>query len=136
MDMNKAFITGRICNDLELKQTTTGVPVTSFRVASERNFKNKDGERETDFLSIVAFKNTAEFITKYFNKGRKILIGGRIQVRPYTDRDGNKRTATEIIADEAHFMDGNRQDGIKDEKPVSNDFQEIDEPAFNSDLPF
>lgn len=135
MDMNKAFITGRICNDLELKQTTTGVPVTSFRVASERNFKNKDGERETDFLSIVAFKNTAEFITKYFNKGRKILICGRIQVRPYTDRDGNKRTATEIIADEACFADSNRQYGINGENPVSNNFQDIDDVS-SSDLPF
>lgn len=136
MDINKHLVSGRICTDLELKQTTTGTPVTSFRIASERNFKNRDGERDSDFLSIVAFSGTAEFITKYFSKGRKILIGGRIQARNYTDRYGNKRTAVETIADEAYFMDSNRQDGIKDENPVSDDFYEIDELESAGNLPF
>lgn len=136
MDINKHFVSGRICTDLELKQTTTGTPVTSFRIASERNFKNKDGERDTDFLSIVAFSGTAEFITKYFSKSRKILIGGRVQARNYTDRDGNKRTAVETIADEAYFMDNNSRETVKDDGSDESSAEYFQEIEVACELPF
>ena len=93
MSMNKIFLQGRIVNDIELRHTPNGVSTCSFRIAVDRDFKAKSGEKETDFITLVAWRNTADFISSYFEKGRMIFVEGRLQMRDYTDRNGNKRTA-------------------------------------------
>ncbi len=109
--LNKAFLMGRLVADPESRQTPSGVPVTTFRIAVDRDFKNKEtGEREADFISIVAWRSTAEFVSRYFSKGRMAVVEGRLQVRNYTDRDGNKRYVTEVVADNVYFGDS-RRDG-------------------------
>ena len=109
--LNKIFLMGRLVADPELKQTTTGLPVATFRIAVDRDRKNKEtGEREADFVTIVAWRATAEFVSRYFTKGRMAIVEGRLQIRPYTDRDGNKRSATEVVADNIYFGDS-RRDG-------------------------
>ena len=109
--LNKIFLMGRLVADPELKQTATGVSVATFRIAVDRDFKNKEtGEREADFVTIVTWRATAEFVSRYFSKGRMAVVEGRLQIRPYTDRDGNKRSATEVVADNVYFGDS-RRDG-------------------------
>lgn len=109
--LNKIFLMGRLVADPEAKQTPSGVPVTTFRIAVDRDFKNKQtGEKEADFVTIVAWRSTAEFVARYFTKGRMAVVEGRLQIRPYTDRDGNKRSATEVVAENIYFGDS-RRDG-------------------------
>lgn len=109
--LNKIFLMGRLVADPESRQTPSGVSVTTFRIAVDRDFKNKDtGEREADFVTIVAWRGTAEFVSRYFTKGRMAVVEGRLQIRPYTDRDGNKRSATEVVAENVYFGDS-RRDG-------------------------
>ena len=92
--LNKIFLQGRLVADPELRHTQSGIPVASFRIAVDRDFKNQNGEKEADFINIVAWRGTAEFVTRFFSKGRMIIVDGRLQVRDYTDRDGNRRYAT------------------------------------------
>lgn len=114
--LNKCFFMGRLVADPELKSTNTGVPVCTFRIACDRDYKPKDGERETDFINIVTWRSTAEFVSEYFKKGRMIVVDGRLQIRPYTDRDGNKRTAAEVVADNVYFGDSKpKGDGAGDD---------------------
>lgn len=108
--LNRITMTGRLVADPELRRTQTGVAVTSFRIANDRDFSGKDGEKETDFFDVVAWRATAEFISKYFAKGRLITVDGRLQTRAWTDRDKNKRIAHEIIVDNAYFGDSKRED--------------------------
>lgn len=109
--LNKIFLMGRLVADPEAKQTPSGVPVTTFRIAVDRDFKNKQtGEKEADFVTVVAWRGTAEFVARYFTKGRMAVVEGRLQIRPYTDRDGNKRSATEVVAENIYFGDS-RRDG-------------------------
>lgn len=103
--LNQIDVMGRLVAYPELKQTPSGVSVCSFRIACDRDYKPKDGERETDFINIVAWRNTAEFVSKYFSKGRMAVVSGRLQIRPYTDKEGNKRTATEVVANSVYFGD-------------------------------
>lgn len=103
--LNTITVCGRICNELELKTTTTGTEVLSFTVACDRDFKDSNGERQTDFIDIVAFKNTAVFVNKYFAKGRMAIVDGRLQTRMWEDKDGNKRKSVEVIADNVYFGD-------------------------------
>lgn len=107
--MNKCFLIGRLTRDPELRFTQSQVPVATFCIAVDRKFKDQSGERQTDFINIVAWRGTAEFVQKYFQKGSKIVVVGSIQVRSYDDKDGNKRTATEVIADEVEFGDSKPQ---------------------------
>lgn len=100
---NKTILMGRICNDLELKTTPSGASVLSFRLAVERAYQVKGEERVTDFFNIVAWRTTAEFISKYFSKGRMILIEGELQTRQYVDKDGAKQNVVELIVSSAHF---------------------------------
>jgi single-strand DNA-binding protein len=102
---NKAIVVGRFTADPELKQTPNGVAVTSFSIAVNRAFAPKGQERQTDFLDIVAWRQTAEFICRYFAKGKAILIEGSIQTRNYVDKNGQNRRAWEIVADSAHFVE-------------------------------
>jgi len=109
--LNHIVIMGRLVADPELRTTPSGVTVATFRVACDRDFKNKQtGERETDFVNVVVWRQTAEFVSRYFTKGRMAVVEGRLQIRPYTDRDGNKRSATEVVADNVYFADS-RRDG-------------------------
>lgn len=137
--LNKVIIMGRIGKDVELRRTQSGVAVTSFRIACERDFKDQDGERETDWIDVVAWRNTAEFIQKYFGKGRMIVVDGRLQVRPWTDKDGNQRFATEVVAESVYFGDSKTEKQAPAQSydlPQRNDdgFTEIDEE--DGELPF
>ena len=100
---NKAILMGRICNDLELKTTPAGVNVLSFRLAVDRSYQAKGEERKSDFFNIVAWRNTAEFIHRYFTKGRMILVEGELQTRQYKNKEGVEVTITELVADMANF---------------------------------
>ena len=109
--LNHITIMGRLTRDPELRRTGTGVGVASFRVAVDRDYAPKDGgERKTDFIDCVAWRQTGEFISKYFTKGRMIVVEGRLEMRDWTDKDGNKRTSAEINVDNAYFGDS-RSDG-------------------------
>ena len=102
---NKAILIGRLTADPELKQTPNGVSVCSFSIACDRAFSGRNGERQTDFINIVTWRSTAEFVSRYFRKGQLVAVQGSIQTSQYTDRDGNKRTAAEVVADNAFFVD-------------------------------
>ncbi len=102
---NKAILIGRLVADPELRQTANGLAVTSFRIAVDRPFSSKAGERQTDFIDIVAWRNTAEFVSRYFSKGKLILVEGSIQVRDYTDKNDQKRRVFEIVADNCRFVE-------------------------------
>ncbi len=108
--LNRVVLMGRLTDNPELRHTQSNIPVTTFTIACERNYRSGD-ERITDFLDIVAWRNTAEFASKYFTKGMQVAVEGSIQVRSYTDRDGNKRRAWEIIADQVYFADSKRDGG-------------------------
>ena len=109
--LNRVTVAGRIGKTPELKQTPNGVAVTSFSIACDRDFKSQSGEKETDFIDIVAWRSTAEFVSKYFTKGRMAVVSGRLQIRNWNDKDGNKRTAVEVVADSVYFGDSKRQEG-------------------------
>lgn len=110
--LNHITLMGRLVADPELRTTPQGVPVATIRLAVDRDFRNKQtGERETDFINVVAWRQTAEFVSRYFTKGRMAVVEGRLQIRPYTDRDGNKRTAAEVVADNFYFGDSQRREG-------------------------
>lgn len=100
--LNKAILMGRLVADPELRQTTNGIAVCSFRIAVDRNY-SRDRERQADFIDIVAWRSTAEFVSKYFTKGKMIIVEGSIQSRSYEDKNGNKRTAIEVVADNVLF---------------------------------
>ena len=107
--LNHITIMGRLTRDPELRRTGSGVAVTSFTVAVDRDFgKNENGEKETDFIDCVAWRQTGEFVAKYFAKGRMAVVSGRLQIRPWTDKDGNKRRTAEVVADNVYFGDSKR----------------------------
>ena len=103
--MNSTNIIGVITKDIELKETNSGVKYCHFSIAVRRNFANPDGEYETDFFNIVAWRKTAEFISEYFGKGKRIGISGRLQTSKYNDKDGNERTSVEIVANEVQLIE-------------------------------
>ena len=103
--LNHIAIMGRLTRDPELRYTQSNVPVASFTLAVDRDFKGNSGEKETDFIDVVAWRNTAEFVSKYFAKGRAAVVAGRLQIRNWTDNDGNKRKAAEVVADSVYFAD-------------------------------
>ena len=110
--LNHIVIMGRLTHDPELRRTGGGVAVASFTLAVDRNFSPKDGgERETDFIDCVAWRQTGEFVSKYFAKGRMAVVSGRLQIRSWTDKDGNKRRTAEIVADNVYFGDSKRDEG-------------------------
>ena len=102
---NKANLICRLTADPELKTTQSGISVCSFRIACDRRFSGRDGERKADFINIVAWRQTAEFVSKFFSKGKAIGVEGSIQTREYTDKEGNKRTAFEVVADNCFFVE-------------------------------
>ena len=109
--LNHIVIMGRLTRDPELRRTGSGIAVTSFSLAVDRDFGGRDGgERETDFIDCVAWRHTGEFVSKYFTKGRMAVVSGRLQIRSWTDKDGNKRRTAEVVADNVYFGDS-RRDG-------------------------
>ena len=141
--LNKIIIMGRLTIDPELRRTGSGTAVTSFSLACDRDFKSQSGDKETDFIEFVAWKNTAEFVSKYFSKGRMAVVEGRLQIRDWTDKDGGKRRSAEVVADNVYFADSKRSESNDNQKEnfnalsgrVSDDFV----PALNDDtseLPF
>lgn len=139
--LNRITLMGRLVADPEMRTTPSGVAVATLRLAVDRDFKNKQtGEKETDFISVVAWRQTAEFVSRYFTKGRLAVVEGRLQIRPYTDRDGNKRTAAEVVAGSVYFGDSQKGGDSANtsqeyQKPAqqSAGFQEVDD---DGDFPF
>ena len=110
--LNRIILMGRLTRDPELRHTQTGTPVASFSLAVDRDFKDKStGERATDFIDVVAWRQTAEFVCRYFAKGRMAVVEGRLQIRDLTDRDGGKRRSAEVVADNVYFGDSKRDGG-------------------------
>ena len=108
--LNHITIMGRLTRDPELRRTGSGIAVASFTVAVDRDFgKNENGEKETDFIDCVAWRQTGEFVSKYFTKGRMAVVSGRLQIRSWTDKDGNKRRTAEVVADNVYFGDSRRE---------------------------
>ena len=142
MALNKIFLQGRLTRDPELRRTGSGTSVTSFSLACDRDFKSQSGEKETDFIEVVAWKNTAEFVSKYFSKGRMAVVEGRLQIRDWTDKAGNKRTTAEVVADNVYFADSKRSESNENQKEnfnalsgrLSDDFVPISEE--DGEIPF
>lgn len=126
--LNRITIMGRLAKDPELRRTNGGTPVTSFTLAVDRDFKGQNGEKETDWIDVVAWRNTAEFVSKYFSKGRMAVVEGRLQIRNWTDKDGNKRKSAEVLADNVYFADSKR-----DSEPAEMAYTEIED---DDDWPF
>jgi single-strand DNA-binding protein len=109
--LNHLTIMGRMVRNPELRRTGSGIAVTSFTVAVDRDFTSRDsGERETDFIDCVAYRQVGEFVDKYFTKGRMAVVSGRLQIRSWTDKDGNKRRTAEVVADNVYFGDSKREE--------------------------
>lgn len=107
--LNHIVIMGRLARDPELRRTQSGVPVASFRLAVDRDFKDKNtGERGTDWIDVVAWRGTGEFVSRYFSRGRMAVVEGRLQMREWTDKEGNRRTTAEVVADSVYFGDSKR----------------------------
>ena len=109
--LNHIVLMGRLTRDPELRRTGSGTAVASFAIAVDRDFSGKDGgEKETDFIECVAWRQTGEFVSKYFSKGRMIVVSGRLQVRKWQDKDGNKQQTAEVVADNCYFGDSKREE--------------------------
>lgn len=130
--LNRVNIMGRLTRDPELRRTQTGTPVTSFTIACERDFGGDD--KVTDFIDCVAWRATAEFVQRYFTKGRMAVVSGRLQIRDWTDKDGGKRRSAEVIAENVYFGDSKRDQTAEYTAPVTtSDFAEIED---DGELPF
>ena len=140
--LNHIVIMGRLTRDPELRRTASGVAVTSFTIAVERDLKTKEGEKETDFIDCVAWRQTGEFVSKYFTKGRMAVVSGRLQIRGWTDKEGNKRRTAEVVADNVYFGDSKKEDangGGYDPQNQDPEYPASDFPVLDDDdakLPF
>lgn len=132
--LNNVIIMGRLTRDPELRRTQSGTAVTSFTMAVDRDFKSQSGEKETDFIDVVAWRNTGEFAAKYLAKGRMAAVEGRIQVRDWQDKDGNRRKSVEVVADNVYFADSKRDSKPQESRAV--DELKFDEIEDDGDLPF
>lgn len=148
--LNKIIIQGRLCSDVELRRTNNGTAVASVTLAVDRDFKSQDGSRETDFISVVAWRGVAECLAKYLTKGRMAIVDGRLQIRDWQDKDGNKRRSAEVVADNVYFGDSKKEYGgdyggapvggykaagkAVDVEPGEGEFAEVEDD--DSDLPF
>ena len=137
--LNKAILQGRLVANPELRHTQSGIAVAYFRIACNRSYKSKDANApDADFINIVAWRSTAEFISKYFSKGSMILVEGRIQVRDYTDNDGQRRFVTEVVAESVNFC-ASKSTGTKQtyqESEPSAPTGELEEIDDDGELPF
>ena len=139
--MNKVELLGRLTRDPELRTTPNGISVLSFSIAVDRRFKNKDGEKEVDFINCVAWRQTAEFISKYFTKGKMIAVCGTLQTRTWDDADGKKRYATDVVVDETYFAGASNESKPKTQnatpavEDIPDGFAPYDDGS-EDDLPF
>ena len=140
--LNRIILMGRLTRDPELRRTQSGTAVTSFSLAVDRDFKSQSGEKETDFIDVVAWRSTAEFVAKYFTKGRMAVVEGRLQIRDWKDKDGNNRRSAEVVADNIYFGDskekssgGTAYGSYVPQQAQSDGFAEISEDS-DSELPF
>ena len=132
--LNRIILMGRLTRDPELRRTGSGLAVASFSLAVDRDFKSQSGEKETDFIDIVAWRNTAEFVSKYFTKGRMAVVEGRLQIRDWTDKEGNKRRSSEVVADSIYFGDSKKDTGMPAQSYSNNgSFSEVED---DGELPF
>ena len=142
MSLNIIVLQGRLVRDPEMRSTQSGVSVASFTLAVDRDFGGRDGgEKQTDFIDCTAWRHTAEFVSKYFSKGRMAVVSGRLQIDNYTDNDGNKRKSAKVIADNIYFGDskkdgatGSQSDETASFTPAPSGFVTVD--VDNSELPF
>ena len=137
--LNHITIMGRLVRDPELRRTGTGTPVASFTLAVDRDFgKNENGEKETDFIDCVAWRSTAEFVSKYFTKGRMAVAFGKLQIRNWTDNDGNKRRSAEVIADNVYFADSKKDDSGSYGQPTGSEqlYESMKNGTFNAGSDF
>ena len=136
--LNKIILMGRLTRDPELRRTQSGTAVASFSLAVDRDYKDQSGEKETDFIDIVAWRNTAEFVSKYFTKGRMAVVEGRLQIRDWTDKEGGRRRSAEVVAENIYFGDSKRAEAAPAYAPApgehSGDFAEIGQA--DGELPF
>ena len=135
--LNHITLMGRLTRDPELRHTNSGVPVASFTIAVDRDRKDQNSERETDFVDIVAWRNTGEFVSKFFAKGSMAVVSGRLQMRRWTDKDGNKRVSAEVVAENVYFGESKKSDGgfTPNSTPQQmGDFQTLTDD--DSELPF
>lgn len=136
LNLNKAVLAGRLTGDPELKTTQSGISVTSFTLAVDRKVA-KDAEKKTDFITVIAWRQTAEFITRYFRKGSPLCVTGSIQTRSWTDQNGGKRYATEVVADEANFVESKNASEQSSLAPAPVEApQQFEELSPDDDLPF
>ena len=133
--LNKVFMQGRLVADPELRHTPNGVAVASFRIAVDRDFKDKSGERQADFVNVIAWRATGEFVSKFFSKGRMAIVEGKLQSRNYEDKDGNKRYALEVVADNVYFGDS-KKDQVAEKEPEFQPPQFTEYQDDDGDLPF
>lgn len=145
--LNRIVIMGRLTRDVELRQTASGVPVASFSVAVERDIKNKDtGERGVDFIDVIAWRGTGEFVAKWFSKGSMVVVDGRLQIRNWEDDSGNKHKSAEVVADSVYFGDSKKEDGsstpgsapakAKPAAPEPTNTPDYEDSDEDSELPF
>ena len=131
--LNRIIIMGRLTKDPELRHTSTGTAVASFSLAVERDFRDKaSGQKTTDFIDVVAWRQTGEFVSKYFQQGRMAVVDGRLQIRTYEDKNGNNRRVAEVLAEHIYFADSKREDDKPESK--SQDFAELSDE--DGELPF
>lgn len=145
--LNTACLMGRLVADPELRNTQSGIAVTGFRIAVDRTYQPKGQEKQTDWIDIVAWRNTAEFVCKYFKKGSMIVVHGAIQTRSYTDKEGNKRTAFEVVADNVFFGESKKVNAAPSVEDIaqnagvpvqyaSGQQQDFEEIVSDDELPF
>lgn len=139
--LNKAILVGRLTKDPELRSTATGVSVLNFTVAVTRNYARQGEERQSDFINCVAFRNTADFISRYFAKGNLISIDGTIQTRTWDDQEGKRHWVTEVMVNEAHFVEGKKDSSYSDsadqfQRPAEPPIQDFGPDTTDDDLPF
>ena len=125
--LNRIVIGGRLTADPELRRTQSGTAVASFTLAVDRDFKNQNGEKETDFINCVAWKGSAEFASNYFSKGRMAVVDGRLQMRDWTDKDGNKRRSFDVVVQSMYFCDSKKDEtAYPSAQDLANRFEELD----------
>ena len=136
--LNKSILMGRLTKEPELRHTQSDIPVVSFTLAVDRGYsRNKDAQQTADFINVVAWRGTAEFVSKWFSKGQLVAVSGRLQARTYKDKDGNNRIATEVVADEVFFAESKKSEQTQESElppPASEDYKEL--YGENEPLPF
>lgn len=137
--LNQVVVMGRLTRDPEIRRTNSGIAVASFSVAVDRDYKSKDGtEREVDFIDVTAWRGTAEFVGKYFAKGRMAVVAGRLQVRKWKDKDGASRRSIEVVADSVYFADSRKNEQSGQEPKPQQDYQTMmdEKGRADNDFPF